>query len=412
MFAQSKLSTRLLTGIACALLLAGGLWPGVRPALAQGEQGDVLFLFDTTDGMQDVLSLFKEDAKEVLDALAAGCDPAFAVAQYRDWPPQGNPPWHLVQDVTPDRAPAVNAIDALYAEGGGDRPDSVGWALHSALGIGWREDSVQVIVLVGSAPPQDPDPGADGAYGTADDLLFADVLSELVVAGAQVIGIYLGSEPDTVAYWNGVTNATTGRDAIHLRFPDQLSSVVLDTVCRTIAEATLAPPPAAGPSGSLRGAVFHDANRNSIWDAGEQALPGIEVTVYSPGWESAGDTGDDGTFGVVALSSSWWGVRVAVPGGWEATTPADRWGYYITEQGTVYFGINFGLAKAEGEMPRDEETRAAETPEEETRDEEKPDEEAPFVLPVTGGAAGAGMAAVGVALAGTGLFVRQKSQRR
>ena len=139
---------------------------------------------------------------------------------------------------------------------------------------------------------------------------------------------------------------------------------------------------------------IHDANRNGTWDVGEEGLPGIDFTVYSPGWETAGYTGDDGTYGVVALSESWWGVCVTVPTGWEATTPTDRWGYYISKMGTVYTGINFGLAAAEEEQAMGEET--------------------PFVLPVTGHTALAGpllLIVAGMALASAGLL-RRTSHRR
>ena len=400
-----------LASLACALLLVVGLWPGVRPALAQDEEekvdADVLFLFDTTAGTADLLVTAHDIAKDLIHDIAKECAPGFAVAQYRDWPPHSDTPWHLVQDVTLDHEPVVDAINRLFPDGGGDRPDSVGWALHSSLGISWHEDATKVIVLIGGAPPHDPDPGADGAYGTADDLLFADVLSELVAADVQVVGLYTDASPDTVAYWNAITNATTGEDAVHLPFPDRLSSVLRDTVCRAIAEAEIEPPP-VGPSGSLRGAVFHDADANSLWDADEEALPGVDVTVYSPTWESTGPTGDDGTYGVVALAASWWGVRVAVPDGWTATTPADRWGYLITDQGTVYFGINFGLTTAQVGEARGEEITA----EGAAAEEEK--EEIPFILPVTGRAAPAvtpWWIALGVALGGAALFLMRASGR-
>lgn len=401
MCAKLKLSICRWASIAGVLLLINGLWLGVSPVLAQDDaeaEGDVLFLFDTTSGTADLLVTAHSIAEDVLNALADKCNPAFAVAQYRDWAPQDNLPWHLVQDVTLDRPSVVDAINRLFPDGGGDRPDSVGWALHSSLGISWRADSVKVIVLIGGAPPRDPDPGADGTYGTADDLLFADVVSELVAADVQVIGVYTDSSMDTVAYWDGVTKATTGKEAIHLSFPDRLSFTLLDTVCRTIAESAVEPPP-SGPGGSLRGAVFNDVNQNGVWDADEEALPGIGVTVYSPSWESVGYTGDDGTYGVVALGASWWGVRVTVPEGWKPTTPSDRWGYLITDQGTVYFGINFGLTGAEVERETGEEAAVEETP---------------FVLPVTGRAALAGLlwlVAGGMVLAGAGLFLRRTSHQ-
>lgn len=380
-----KLLARWLISAACALVLIGGLWPLACPATAQDVQGDVLFLFDTTGSMYGELGVAQSTAGDILSALAAECNPGFAVAHYRDWPPEDTLPWELVQDVTLDQPSVVNAINSLSAVGGGDWPESVGWALHNSLGIGWREGSVKVVVLVGDAPPHDPDLGADGVLGTADDLPFATVVSELVAAEVRVIGVYARSDPDTIAYWNQVTNATAGRAAIGLDNPAELTTVLKETVCQVITDHV---PTQAG--GSLRGGVFHDANRNGTWDVGEEGLPGVDFTVYSPGWETTGYTGDDGTYGVVALSESWWGVRVTVPAGWEATTPTDRWGYYISKMGTVYTGINFGLA-----TPEDEEA-------------------APFVLPETGYTAWAGpllLIAVGLALAGAGLLKRTPHQR-
>ena len=106
------------------------------------------------------------------------------------------------------------------------------------------------------------------------------------------------------------------------------------------------------------------------------------------------------TYGVVALSASWWGVRIAVPDGWTATTPADRWGYLITDQGTIYFGINFGLTTGAGEAPAEAAV---------AKEKEEEEEEAPFILPETGRQAPARLLwllAAGVALAGAGLFLR------
>jgi hypothetical protein len=371
--------------VACVLLLIVGLWTGLQPALAQRDdkvEGDVLFLFDTTEGTADVLITAHDIAKDVVNAIADECNPGFAVAQYRDWAPQGDLSWHLVQSVTLDREPVINAINLLFPGSGGDRPDSVGWALHRSLGLNWHEDAVKVIVLIGGAPPHNPDPGADGVYGTDDDLLFADVLSELVAADAQVIAVYIDDSADTMAYWNGLANATLSQDAIRLRFPTELSSVLRNTVCRTIKEAKTGPPP-SGAGGSLRGAAFHDVNQNGLWDAGEEGLPGVDVTVYSPSWEGTAYTGNDGTYGVVALGASWWGVRITVPQGWRATTPTDRWGYLITEQGTVYWGLHFGLTPAKIEEAADQETDEVTTGEE-AAGEDETIEETPFFLPVTG----------------------------
>ena len=406
MSAKLNLVVCRLASIACVVLLLANLWPGAGPALAQDDEeeevdADVLFLFDTTSDMADFIVTAHDIAEDVIEEIADDCEPGLAVAQYRDWAPQSDIPWHLVQGVTIYPEPVVDAINRLWPDGGGDRPTSLGWALHSSLGINWHADATKVIVLIGGAPPHDPDPGADGTYGTADDLLFADVLSELVAADVRVIGLYTNDSPDTVTYWDALTKSTTGKDAIRLTFPDRLSSILRDTVCRTIAEAEVEPPP-LGPSGSLRGAVFYDANGNRLWDEGEEGLPGVGVTVYSPTWESSGYSGDDGTYGVVALSASWWGVRIAVPDGWTATTPADRWGYLITDQGTIYFGINFGLTTA----------GAGEAPAEAAAVEE---EKAPFILPETGRSAPAWLPwliAAGVALAGAGLFLRYAPHRK
>jgi len=370
-------------------------------ASAATIQGDVLFLFDTTGSMKDVLSAAQNTAEVILTTLADQCNPGFAVAQYRDWPPEDVLPWDLVQDVTLDRSLVIRAINSLYADGGGDPPESVGWALHQSLGIGWRPGSVRVVVLIGDSPPHDPDPGPDGLYGTEDDLPFSTVVTELVNAGILVIGVYTAHDEATIAYWNQVTNATAGRPAIGLSNPGELSTVLLNIVCQTILEHPPSAPPSV-PRGSIRGTVFEDCNRDGLRDPDERPLVGITFSVRTPvGILFDGWTGDDGTYGPTALGPSDYWIDLHVPSGYTPTTPTTRGP--ITINGNVVTGQDFGLAGPGCEAVAVTEKETAATP--------------PMVLPVAGSesqglAIALGLLIGGGLLVGGNLSLRRRRQRQ
>jgi hypothetical protein len=120
-----------------------------------------------------------------------------------------------------------------------------------------------------------------------------------------------------------------------------LSALVLGTV-------------AAAPQymrGTIRGYVFRDANGNGVFDANEEGIPGVYVTVssgeyqhtyYTGAGDSNGDKPGPGSFGPTALQPGWWKVILNVPDGYRATTRTE---YFVqVPDGGAATGVNFGLA--------------------------------------------------------------------
>jgi hypothetical protein len=97
-------------------------------------------------------------------------------------------------------------------------------------------------------------------------------------------------------------------------------------------------------NGAIRGYVFRDANKNGVFDAGEEGIAEVLVTVSRDDQSQtlttqAGDAGP-GSFVASALEAGDWMVTVAVPDGYLATTPAE-FSVTVLEDGPV--GVNFGL---------------------------------------------------------------------
>ncbi len=101
-------------------------------------------------------------------------------------------------------------------------------------------------------------------------------------------------------------------------------------------------------SGSIRGLVFHDTNRNGVRDTGEKGFAGANVTLYSAGdWWHTFTTGADGTYAPVALGTSYYSVELTVPQGYVPTGPTRHEAIWIDgTAGTAVLGKDFGIAPA------------------------------------------------------------------
>jgi hypothetical protein len=235
---------------------------------------DVLFAFDTTNSMRDVLSSAKSNTITITNNLAGIIpDIQFGVGDLRDYPtkPYGNSldwPYMLRQGITDDRMAVQTAINALDHGGGWDDPEAYTRALYESYSdpaIGWRADARRFVVMFGDDvphddnlnegvpdPPENPggtwvtgyppsylDPGRDGIPGTADDLDFQSVLDGMRTNSITLLCIespYGGSTSpaNLVIYWKqwaGWTNS--GGDAVPLSDVADLATVIQDLVTAT-----------------------------------------------------------------------------------------------------------------------------------------------------------------------------------
>lgn len=162
---------------------------------------DVLFLFDDTSSMANVVGSVTARSRQVFDAVRAqDPDSRFAVASFGDYrDPTGVPVWRLHSDFTASLDAARAALGAITITDGLDYPEAYSRGLYESQFLDWRSEAQKYIVLFGDAPAHDPsqfgvdlgvDPGRDGIPGTADDLRIADVVRQLAARGIHVFTLY------------------------------------------------------------------------------------------------------------------------------------------------------------------------------------------------------------------------------
>ncbi|MCL4297720.1 MAG: VWA domain-containing protein [Anaerolineae bacterium] len=116
---------------------------------------DVLFLVDATGSMADEIAKIQStifDVSARIDALPGQPEVRYGMVTYRD---RGDAFVTQTYEFTPDVREFSQKLSGVYADGGGDTPESLNEALHAAVnGVEWRDgDTVQLIFLVADAPP-------------------------------------------------------------------------------------------------------------------------------------------------------------------------------------------------------------------------------------------------------------------
>lgn len=119
-----------------------------------------------------------------------------------------------------------------------------------------------------------------------------------------------------------------------------LSALALSSVGATV-QAT---------PGTIRGYVFRDGNQNGVFDAGEEGIPGVFVTVsygdyqhtyYTGNGDPNGDIPGPGSYGPTPLPGGTWAVTLHVPDGYRATTSTEL--VVFVPEGGAATGTNFGI---------------------------------------------------------------------
>lgn len=163
------------------------------------EPLDVLFLFDATMSMANIIDEVRSRAGEIMNSVReVSTNSAFGVASFADYT-KGDNPWRLHQDLTLDITAVNQALNNITMENGGDLPEAYSRALYESQFLGWRDDASKFIILFGDAPAHDPDfygkylgidPGRDGIPNTADDLRLKGVVSQLARKKIAIIAVY------------------------------------------------------------------------------------------------------------------------------------------------------------------------------------------------------------------------------
>jgi hypothetical protein len=229
---------RALSCLAVMLALAAAA-AGLQPAVAAAAPTDVLFVVDTTGSMDDALDDARDEMTDALTSISAQVpDVEFGVATVRDYGDlygdSGDEPWSLAQPMSASRAAITDAFGDLDAEHGGDSPEAYGRALYESdvsPAVGWRPGARRLIVLVADDVPHDldlnrgvpaadlthstpwdtgADPGRDEVVGTADDLVWLDVLGQLQRDAVPLLFVFYHGDEDYVPYWRYWAGLTGG----------------------------------------------------------------------------------------------------------------------------------------------------------------------------------------------------------
>jgi hypothetical protein len=263
---------------------------------------DLVFVIDVTGSMWDDIAEVKVSATEIVDSIdsqIAGY--RIAVVSYRDFPvlPYGGSGDWAYKDVlsfSTDKTQVVSAIQSLVVGGGADWRESVYSALMHAIDAStlgnWRTGANKFIILMGDAPPHDPEPFTD--YTLSSVTIAAEEADPVIVDP-----IVIGTDSTAYAAFSAIAEGTNGEV-----FTAATASEVPAAIIEAIEEIIDTDPPSITvvtpretPPEALQDGVTLEA---SVSDASGVdwvtfSIREADGTIIDPAFESmaAVDVGDD-----------------------------------------------------------------------------------------------------------------------
>ena len=156
----------LAFGLVFSALFFSAVWASRPDSAEAATPTDVMFVFDTSGSMEEVLGEATAEMQQVMariDAVVPEVD--YGVAEVRDYggslydEEEADAPWHLATPITADRAAVTTAISQLFAYGGGDGPEAYGralWETDTNPTVGWRPGARHAIILIADNVPHMP----------------------------------------------------------------------------------------------------------------------------------------------------------------------------------------------------------------------------------------------------------------
>jgi Mg-chelatase subunit ChlD len=205
--------------VALKLLVGGAVLLAATPSRAQNNPAaqvkdvagdkptiELVFVIDTTGSMGGLIEGAKQKIWGIVnEVMKSSSKPEIrmGLVAYRD---HGDAYITQVLPVTRDLDMVYGTLMAYKAEGGGDTPEDVRRALADGVHkVGWSQRSpsvVQILFLVGDAPPHDD-------YGDEPDTIAS--ASEAVKAGIIVNTIQCGNLPGTADVWKRICRSGEGQ---------------------------------------------------------------------------------------------------------------------------------------------------------------------------------------------------------
>ena len=164
---------------------------------------DLSVVVDTTGSMGGAIASVRSNLQAIHDELAAKTtDFRLALTEFKDAGDVFQSQLDL--DLTSDPAAFSTALDGLFADGGGDTPESVFAGFSTGLGaVSWRAAAAKAVVLVGDAPPKDPEPDTG--------LTEADIITQALRVPAPIYALNICCDPDAQAAFARLADGTSGK---------------------------------------------------------------------------------------------------------------------------------------------------------------------------------------------------------
>ena len=182
---------------------------------------DIAFVIDSTGSMKDNVGALRARVNEIMKQTEKGASSyRFALIDYKDHP-KFNTQNYLARtdvDFTSDESTLEKGLDSLTYEGGnlGNTNASVYSGVMQAVNMKWRNGVKKIVVVIGDAPPRDPEPGTGYTAASVAKAAYE-------VDPVSVYGIDTGQLNS--ADFQTLVSSSTGTTA-NASSPDQVSDLV------------------------------------------------------------------------------------------------------------------------------------------------------------------------------------------
>lgn len=182
---------------------------------------DIAFVIDSTGSMKDNVRALKTKVNDIMKQTQKGASSyRFALVDYKDHPKFDFQNYLARTDVdfTSDESTLEKGLDSLTYEGGnlGNTNASVYSGVMQAVNMKWRNGVKKIVVVIGDAPPRDPEPGTGYTAASVTKAAYD-------VDPVSVYGIDTGQLNSTS--FQTLVTSSTGTTA-NASSPDQVSDLV------------------------------------------------------------------------------------------------------------------------------------------------------------------------------------------
>jgi Ca2+-binding RTX toxin-like protein len=243
-----------------AIKFAKFIGDGVVKDLTAGQ--DISFVIDTTGSMGDDLDAIKAQSLSIINAIFDGSgylNSRVSVVGYNDPYTETFLSFTDQPSIDDRKQASINAINSLYADGGGDFPESVNAGLIRALSGGagqWRRDAVaRRIILFGDAPPNDTELRAQ-VLSLAANISFASPIATPIAAMSISGDVATSSVADGLAVTRFSMMAAEA-DGSSVTYPVEIFTVLIGNDATTRDDF-------ASLSSATGGKIFTAANASEV----------------------------------------------------------------------------------------------------------------------------------------------------